>query len=224
MSIASSNILCVPQDVQTVILSYLDYKSLGSYSRVCKAFGPMTDVDSLWKKLFSTISFPAGISAKEYLNRHAVSSIDTLLAHFRNFANNVQLNTKNQFIILCPLNLKENCGGFVELYVGTRDLDPKTPPKMTYVIFLKKMDGEFIEKSANSDSSATIYRNNAFVVSEHFELLLPTKDLLQMRPTVHSIVNERIGQLRKKWEQPLVSTDLPLLCRIVKYIFDSIFG
>jgi hypothetical protein len=126
MAIDSTNFFSLPQEVlQGVLFPHLDYKTLGNCGSVCKRFKKMADADSLWKSLFPNIPFPS-TGLKEYLNNHAIASLDKVAEHFQLFADSVQLGTKGKFTILCPLNSdKDDAGGYIEIGAVSHNSGPK---------------------------------------------------------------------------------------------------
>ncbi len=157
----------MPEEINHLILSHLDSKSLGRCCLVSKQLNKWASHDGLWKNLFPKVPFPNGTGIKKYIDKHAVTSKDQIAQRIQEFVDKVPLNRKGSFKAICPFN--PNCHVYVEIGYGV--LDPNQEGLKDICIVMKKLESEGKELESYSYWEKMISPKLYFsVLKLHYEL------------------------------------------------------
>lgn len=159
----------LPNEILFMIQGNFDRNSALSYSctsHTCKNL--LFSNDEAWKKLFFQVSFPTTLTPKNYLDLHAVSSIQQLDKLFKQFSKKLALRQKGRFTCLFPFNnnlklkvnlkFKSKIRGFA-LINASLELSIIKPVKLptfkeTY-IYMHALDSVIIAENANFKSKSS---------------------------------------------------------------------
>ncbi len=192
----------LPVEICMMIFSFLDPFALTECCQVNKQWSEIANDDVLWKRYFTHIKIPEGISPKRFLLKHAIMSKSDVEKRLRDFLETVPLNCRARFICYAPFKGKK-CQISADLGFG-RGESIKEPRMQKICILMEKA----LPKTDSSEPVDILYigdlRYRQGVFNENFyrlsalKLKLPETEstcIFDYESKIEDILHERLDEL-----------------------------